>query len=137
MRAVVALVLGVAVAMAMLVAVEGFSALVHPFPADFRGTHEEICAHVERYPAWVLAVVVPLWAGVAFVSVLVAKVVGRSPWPARIVAVLLVVALGMNLWMLPYPAWFKVVEFLAICAAVTPCARPSVSPVGAATSGRE
>lgn len=125
MRAIAAGVLGLVVALALLMAVEGFSMLVHPFPAGFKGTHEEICAHVERYPAWVLAAVVPMWGGAALVAVLVANRVGRSVWPARIVGAVIVSALGMNLWMLPYPVWFKASAFLALCIAVVPGARPA------------
>lgn len=52
---------------------EGFSAVVHPLPEDFGGTMEEMCRHVEKYPQWVLAVVVPMWAVAALVGTWMAE----------------------------------------------------------------
>jgi hypothetical protein len=58
---------------------QAFRAVVHPFPPPpgFRQTpgltreqlQTELCAHVERYPPWVLAVVVPRRCLVAGVDV--------------------------------------------------------------------
>jgi hypothetical protein len=67
-RAVGAIVAGMLVTFILVVAVELFSAVVHPVPPDFGGTMDEMCKHVERYPHWVLVVVVPAWAGTAFAS---------------------------------------------------------------------
>lgn len=64
---------GLLLAFLLIVAVEVFSAVVHPFPENFGGTSEEVCQHVERYPDWVLAVVVPAWAATAFVGVWIAQ----------------------------------------------------------------
>ena len=66
LRNLAAVCLGMILAFLLLVGVELFSAVVHPLPADFGGTQEEMCRHVARYPQWVLAVVVPLWAVTAF-----------------------------------------------------------------------
>ena len=63
-----AIIAGIIVALIFVVAVEWFSAVVHPVPPDFRGTMEEMCLHVARFPHWVLALVVPAWAGTAFAS---------------------------------------------------------------------
>ena len=57
----------------LLVGVELFSAVVHPVPPNFGGTKEEMCQHVARYPQWVLAVVVPLWALTAFLGAWTAR----------------------------------------------------------------
>ncbi|HEX2518177.1 MAG TPA: hypothetical protein VHK04_01370, partial [Castellaniella sp.] len=57
--------------------VELFSAVVHPLPEDFGGTTEELCRHVERYPPWVLALVVPAWAVTALVGTWTAKRMGN------------------------------------------------------------
>ena len=116
-RTVAAILAGLLLAFALVVAVEMFSAVVHPFPEDFGGTTEEVCQHVERYPPWVLAVVVPMWAGTAFAGVWTAQKVGNLP-AAAIVALLLLAALVSNLAMLPYPLWFKIACLLAIPAAM-------------------
>ena len=68
LRTFAAVVTGLLVLFVLLIAVEFFSAVVHPFPEGFKETTEEICRHVERYPQWVLAVVVPAWAAAAFAS---------------------------------------------------------------------
>ena len=66
LRCMAAIIAGMIVAFVVVVAVELFSAAVHPVPPDFAGTREEMCLHVERIPTWVLALVVPAWAGAAF-----------------------------------------------------------------------
>jgi hypothetical protein len=93
-----------AVAFALVVAVEWFSSIVHPFPADFDGN---MGAHVRRYPHWVLGVVVLAWGATAAAATWVAsRIAGRLA--GIIVALLLAWALTFNLTMLPYAMWFKV-----------------------------
>lgn len=111
-------------ALVLLIAVELFSAVVHPFPIDFKETPDEIVAHVARYPQWVLAVVVPMWGAIAFISTwLAGRLGGRGP--AIFIAVLLLAAVMCNLSMLPYPLWFKAVQPVAIVAAVVVAYRSS------------
>jgi hypothetical protein len=73
LRTIAAVLAGLLVFFLLVVAVELFSAVVHPLPEDFGGTTEEMCQHVERYPQWVLAVVVPAWAAAALVSTWTAR----------------------------------------------------------------
>lgn len=117
LRTVVAMVVGLAIALALVIAVEFFSAVVHPFPAGFRGTQEEMCRHVENYPAWVLAVVVPAWAATALVSTWAARSIGNRH-AAATVGLLLLAAVAVNISMLPYPARFKVASALFVFSAV-------------------
>ena len=105
------------VALILVIAVELFSSVVHPVPPGFTGTTEEICLHVERYPDWVLAVVVPAWASTAFAATWIAGRLGNRAC-AVFIGLLLVVGVTWNILMLPYPAWFKVVTLLSIPAAV-------------------
>lgn len=116
-RTVAAIVAGLLVAFVLVVAVEMFSAVVHPIPPDFGGTQEEMCAHVERYPAWVLAVVVPLWAATALAGTWIAGRLGNR-WSALVVGLVLAAGLIFNLSMLPYPLWFKIGCLLAIPCAI-------------------
>jgi hypothetical protein len=117
LRAVAGVVAGMVLAIVLLVAVELFSAVVHPTPEGFTGTQEEMCQHVERYPAWVLGVAVPMWGGVALASTWVAQKIGGVV-PATIVGLLLFVGLVFNVSMLPYPIWFKVACLLVIPGAI-------------------
>ena len=114
LRFALAIIAGIAVALAMLAAVEGFGVWAHPFPASFGRTHDEICVHVTRYPAWVLAAVVPMWAAASFVCTWVAGRLAEARLGAMVVAGLFSTGLGLNLGMLPYPAWFKLTAFPAI-----------------------
>ena len=105
----------------MVFAVEVFSAFVYPLPEGFMGTKEEMCQHVEKYPDWVLGIVVVLWGLTAFVGTWLAQRIG-SIWASSVVAILILWALGFNLNMLPYASWFKgtmpVVALIAIALGI-------------------
>ena len=107
----------------LVIAVEFFSSIVHPLPKNFGGTPEEMCLHVARYPQWVLAVVVPAWAAVAFVGTWTARKIGN--WHSALtLGLMLMAALILNLSMLPYPIWFKVANLIVIPAAILVGSRP-------------
>jgi hypothetical protein len=116
-RTVGSIVAGMLVALILLVAVELFSAVVHPVPSDFGGNQEEMCAHVERYPGWVLAVVVPAWAGTALASTWIAGRLGNRG-SALCMGLLLLAGASFNMAMLPYPMWFKAASLIAISMAI-------------------
>jgi hypothetical protein len=98
-----------ALALALVVAVELFSSVVHPFPPDFNGNIGE---HVRRYPHWVLGVVVLAWGATSTAATWVASRVGGR-LAGIVVALLLAWALIFNLTMLPYATWFKTAMFSA------------------------
>lgn len=116
-RNLVAIVLGLIAGFVFVIATEAFSAVAHPFPPDADPNDFETClAHVARYPAWVLACVVPFWALASFASVGTATLIGtsRNPVNGIVVGTLLFAAAAFNLAMLPYPIWFKVSIVLAL-----------------------
>jgi hypothetical protein len=117
LRTFVATLAGLLGSFILIVMIEAFGGKVHPFPSDFNGTQEEICRHVERYPAWVLAVVVLMWTATAFVGVWIARRIGGL-YAATIVGFLLLAGLICNLSMLPYPMWFKIACLVAIPASI-------------------
>jgi hypothetical protein len=125
LRALAAVLAGLLVSFILVVAVELFSAVVHPLPEDFGGTIEEMCRHVQRYPHWVLAVVVPAWAVAAFVSTWTAQRIGNL-YSSAIVGLLLLTALVFNISQLPYPIWFKIVNLLVIPTAMVAGSRLSI-----------
>jgi hypothetical protein len=116
LRGIAAIIAGMIMALIFVVAVELFSAVVHPVPPGFRGTMEEMCLHVARYPHWVLALVVLAWAGTAFANMDL-EAHGKS-FCGLFIGLLLLAALIFNLSMLPYPIWFKLLNLLAIPAAI-------------------
>ena len=103
LRLVMAVVAGMALAFALVVAVEFFSSVVHPFPADFDGN---VPAHVRRYPGWVLAVAGLMWGATAAAATWVASRIGGR-LAGAVVTLVLAAALAFNLSMLPYVMWFK------------------------------
>jgi hypothetical protein len=107
-RTLTSVVASMALAMALVVAVEAFSEMVHP-AAPFNGNVPE---QVRRYPDWVLAIVVMAWSGTAAAATWVASRFGNR-LAGGIVALLLAWALVFNLIMLPYTIWFKVAMFIA------------------------
>jgi len=117
MRTVVAISVSLIVAFALVMAVEGFSAVVHPFPEGVDPTDLEVCkTHVANYPSWILAVVVPMWGGITFVSVWLATRLGARRHPAHGIAIglFLIVSAAFNMYMLPYPLWFELGNLLAL-----------------------
>ncbi|MEZ5944050.1 MAG: hypothetical protein R3C18_21880 [Planctomycetaceae bacterium] len=114
LRSIGAVVLSLIMAMVLLIAVEGFSAIVHPLPPGVDPSDIEACkAHVANYPGWVLAVVVPMWAATAFLSCWIATRLGAGRHPAHGIGVgaLLFAAVTFNLLMLPYPIWFEAANY--------------------------
>ena len=116
-RYMAAIIAGMSVSFAFVVAVEFFSSVVHPVPPDFRGTMDEMCLHVQRYPSWVLAAVVPAWAGSAFAGTWISGWIGNRKC-SLFVGLLLIAAVGFNLSMLPYPTWFKIINLIAVPTAI-------------------
>lgn len=133
LRAIAAVLAGLLVTIVGLISVEAFSMVVHPFPEGFKNTTEEICYHVERYPAWVLAVVVPLWAATAFASAWTARRIGNF-YSFAIVGSLALAGFLFNIAKLPYPMWFKVAVVLVIPASIFAASRFTTGHKPAATA---
>ncbi len=110
-RSVGSVVAGLIVALMLVIGVEGMSSILHPFPPGIDPTDFEACkAHVARYPAGVLALVVPLWGMAVFVSSWLATRLGTGRQLAHglVVGAILFAAVVFNMAMLPYPTWFWV-----------------------------
>ena len=114
-RSVGSIIASVVIALLLILAIEGVSAIFHPFSAGADASDLEVCkAHVAKYPQWVLALVVVGWGGTVFVSAWLATRLGTHRHPAHgiVVGALLIVAVAFNMFMLPYPLWFKVANLL-------------------------
>ncbi len=108
LRIVLAVVAGMALAFVLVVAVELFSAVVHPFPPGLDpNAPGSIPEHVRRYPGWVLAVCGLMWGATAAAATWVASRIGGR-LAGALVTLLLAAALAFNLSMLPYVTWFKI-----------------------------
>ncbi len=128
LRSIGALIASLLVVFVLIMAVEIFSNVVHPLPEGTNITHEEICLHVAKYPAWVLAVVIPMWGATATVGTWIAQRLGNL-YTAMILGVLLIAGVSLNVSMLPYPIWFKVATMLVVPFAALAGSRLGKSPV--------
>ena len=125
-RTVVAFVAGFTAAFALVIGVELLSNILYPLPSDFGHSQEEICLHVAKYPAWVLSIVVVTWGLTGWIATWIAQRIGNV-YSAGLLGLLLVAAVALNISMLPYPLWFKIVMMLVM---------PSACLVGAWMAGR-
>ncbi len=122
-RSIGAVVVGLTAALVFVVGVEWMGSILHPFPPGVDPSDIEACrAHVARYPAWVLLLVVLGWGLCTFVSSWLSTRIGSKRHPAHgilIGAILLTLAI-VNMAMLPYPVWFWILNlfgFPACCYA--------------------
>jgi hypothetical protein len=126
-RGICSIVAGLALAIVLIIGLELVSNVVHPFPPDFKGTKEEVCAHVERYPDWFLGVVVAAWGLTTWISTWVTGRIGNRGC-AVLVGLALLAGVIFNMSMLPYPSWFEVANGVvfpvAIVAGVLAARRP-------------
>jgi hypothetical protein len=108
-RSVGAVLVGLVAAMFFIVGVEGVSSIFHPFPPGVDPTDYEVCkAHVARYPAWILLLVVLAWGLTTFLSAWLATRLGSGRHRAHgiVVGTILLTLVVINMSMLPYPIWF-------------------------------
>lgn len=113
-------ILGLIVAFVLIIAIELFSAVVHPLPDGFDYTTDALNQHVANYPDWVLGLVVPAWGVMTFASVWLATRLGTGRHPAHgiVVGLLLLLAVAYNMYLLPYPSWFEVANVAAFLTCI-------------------
>ena len=117
LRVFAAVIVGVVLMVVQVNAVELFREMAHQFPHKGARTLQDIRAHVERCPSWVLAVVVMMWGVTALTGVGTAGRIGNV-WSAAAVGMLIVAALVCNVSILPYPLWFRMATLVLIPWAV-------------------
>lgn len=131
MRSAGAIVVSLAVAMALIIAVEVVTGFFHPFPPGVdTSDHEVIKAHVAEFPHWVLAIGAVGWGGTTFVSAWIATRMGAGRHPAHGIAIgsLLFLTAALNMFMLPYPVWFELGNFLILPLAIFGAVRVGRAP---------
>ena len=120
-RSIGSVLLGLIVALALVIAVEGISAVLHPFPPDFSNTREEVIAHVANCPVWILVLLGGVgWAVTAFAATWLSTRLGtaRHAGHGYTVGLILLAAAVFNMSMLPYPIWFWVLDLIALPLAI-------------------
>lgn len=117
LRSLGAVLLGLATALLLVILVEVISGVLHPFPPNFDGTQEAMFAHVANYPAWVLALLGGVgWSITIVVCTWLATRLGTHRHPAHgfAVGLILLSAASFNIFMLPYPLWFVLLDGVAL-----------------------
>lgn len=120
LRAVGAVVAGLIAAAVFALGVEYMSSILHPFPPGADPTDLETCrAHVARYPSGVLLLASLGWGFGTLASSWLATRLGPKRHAAHGIAIgLILLALVVaNMAMLPYPAWFWILNLIIIPAA--------------------
>ena len=115
-RSVGAVLVGLIAAMVFVVGVEALSAWLHPFPPGVDPSDlDALEAHVARYPAGVLLLVVVGWSLGTLLSSWLATRLGSGRHLAHgiVVGSILLVAAVANMLMLPYPIWFWISNLVA------------------------
>ncbi|MCG8414419.1 MAG: hypothetical protein MI746_09400 [Pseudomonadales bacterium] len=105
------------VAILLLAGIEWVGAILHPFPADFAGTREEVMEQVANYPAWILALLGGAgWGFTMFTATWIATRCSakRHPVYGVGIGVVLLSAAVFNMAMLPYPLWYWILELLVL-----------------------
>jgi len=142
LRSMGSVVAGLAVASALIVAVEIFSSIFHPFPPGVDPSDYEVCkAQVASYPTWVLAVAAAGWAAGVFAAAWLATRLGTGRHPAHgiVVGAILLAMVGLNMAMLPYALWFPILNLVSFPLGTYwgtklgrgPATQPGAAPDGA------
>ena len=117
LRNAASILISVIVAILLLAAIEWLGTILHPFPADFGGTRDEVAAHVANYPAWILALLGGVgWGTAIFVASWLATRISNNRKAAFGIGVgaLLLAGAIFNMAMLPYPIWYWVLELVLL-----------------------
>ena len=108
LRNIGAILLSIFVAIMLLAGIEWVGAILHPFPADFAGTREEVMQHVANYPTWGLFIGGIGWAITMFTATWLATRLSSNRHPVYGIGIGLLLLSGaiFNMALLPYPLWF-------------------------------
>jgi len=108
------------VAIMLLAGIEWVGTLLHPFPADFGGTQEEVMQHVANYPFWGLFVGGIGWAITMFVATWLATRLSSNRHLVYGISLGLLLLGGaiFNMAILPYPLWFWILCLVSLPLAI-------------------
>lgn len=112
-----AVVLGFIAALALIVLTEYVTLNLHPFPTGVDTSDQTVISdHVANFPHWILAISAIAWLITAFVAAWIATRLGtdRHPTHGYVIGTILFLAAAFNMFLLPYPLWFKIVNFIGI-----------------------
>lgn len=111
-----ALLLSVVVAIFLLAGIEWIGTILHPFPADFAGTREEVAQHVANYPTGGLFVGGLGWAITMFIATWLATRLSSNRHSAYGIGLGLLLLGGaiFNMAMLPYPFWYWLLNLILL-----------------------
>lgn len=120
-RKIVAVVLGVVVAVVLIIAIEALGHSVYPPPANMDISNPEAMqAYVMSAPIGALLLVLAAWLVATLVGGLLACFIAReAPLVySAIVGGLVLLGTIINLMSIPHPLWFSAISVLAIIATI-------------------
>jgi MFS family permease len=113
-RGILGVIVGLAVAVLTIMAVQAIGHQIYPYPADVDLNDPEQIARVfPTIPVAAKLFVVAAWFFGAMAGAAVAKSVVGSDWAAWTIAVLVACAGVMNLFIIPHPVWMQIAAVVA------------------------
>lgn len=108
------------VALFLLACIEWVGTILHPFPADFAGTRDEVMQHVANYPFFGLFIGGLGWGITMFIATWLATRLSSSRNRAYGIGIGLILLSGalFNMAMLPYPIWYWILCMLLLPAGI-------------------
>ncbi len=119
MRKLLAVVLGVVVAVIVIIAIEALGHAIHPPPAELDVADKQALeAYVASLPLTALLTVMAAWIAATLTGGLLACFIAqeRPVAYANIVGVLVLLGTVINLVSIPHPLWFSISSVAAIIA---------------------
>jgi hypothetical protein len=124
LRALLAVLVGLAVAVGVVWSIQLVGHQVYPPPADLDfGDVEEFGAYVAELPTGAFAFLLAAWAIGTWAGAALAGALGKGPRPAVVVGLLLLVATVVNLALYPHPTWVAGAGVALVIAATALAAR--------------
>ena len=115
LRKVLAVVVGLVVAVLIFIAFESLKEQLYPLPPGMdRADHKAMSAYEEALPAKALAVMLAGWMIGSLVCGILVKIISKSKdrTPAYLAGLFLMAAGIVDIYMLPHPLWFIVTGVL-------------------------
>lgn len=128
-RRILAVLLGGAVAFGVVLLVETMGHSIYPLPDGIDLTNpSEVAEYIKQAPTGMFFFVLAAWVLAALIGGMIAAWIARKVIFAVVIGVLVLIATGVNLFMIPHPTWFSITGVVALIVVIyiTRCIAKSV-----------
>ncbi len=119
-RKILAVLTGIISSFVLVFLIDAIGHIVYPFPADLDFNNaEQMKTYVQTQPVGALLLVLAAWIISTFVGSIISWVIAKEK-PiifAAIIGILMMIASGISLVMIPHPAWFSISAVVGIILA--------------------